>query len=415
MVELSINVPEVRNFIKDLAHVPEKFFDMIRYNVQESVGKYLSALMDAELTFYLGRDRYERNEEGAVNYRNGSYHRHFTMKGVGGIRVKVPRDRNGDFRSSVIPQYRQYEDRIKEDLVLMYLSGVSTRNLELITKRLVGRTLSHGEVSNATGEMTAGIEKWRNRDLSRESFKYIFVDGVNFHMRIGESIDLVPVLVAIGVAEDGHKKVLGMQAGDKESASNWREFFKDLKRRGLDGSNVVLGIMDGLTALEKVFKEEFPHSRTQRCIVHIKRNILAKVARKDKKEVSDDLNSIFYASSKEKALGFYQLFQEKWEKTYPSAVKCLRRSIDSCLTFFNFPEEEWISLRTTNIIERLNKEFKRRTKPMEIVAGENACYKLLWFIALKMELAWQSAPVGKVNANLPFFHEMALREFTQKT
>ncbi len=415
MMKLSINVPEVRNFIKDLTEIPEKFFDMIRYNVQESVGKYLSALMDAELTFYLGRDRYERKSEGAVNYRNGYYHRNYTMKGVGGVVVRMPRDRNGTFRTSVLPRYRQYEGRIKEDLVLMYLSGVSTRNLELITKRLVGRTLSHGEVSKATGVLTAGIEKWRNRDLSSGSFKYIFVDGVNFHMRLKESVELVPVLVAIGVTRDGHKKVLGMQAGDKESASNWREFFKDLKRRGLDGSDVVLGIMDGLTALEKVFKEEFPHSKTQRCIVHVKRNILAKVARKDKKEVSDDLNSIFYASSKEKALGFYQLVQEKWEKTYPSAVTWLKRSIDSCLTFYDFPEAEWISLRTTNVIERLNKEFKRRTKPMEIVAGENACYKLLAFIALKMELAWQSTPVGKVNANLPFFHEMALREFTQKT
>jgi len=393
----------------------QKFFDMIRYNVQESVGKYLSALMDAELTFYLGRERYERNGRGPTNYRNGYYHRQFTMKGVGGMVVRMPRDRNGTFRTSVLPRYRQYEYRIKEDLVLMYLSGVSTRNLELITKRLVGRRLSHGEVSKATGELTAGIEKWRNRDLSSESFKYIFVDGVNLHMRLKESIELVPVLVAIGVTENGHKKVLGMQAGDKESASNWREFSKDLKRRGLDGSNVVLGIMDGLTSLEKVFKEEFPRARTQRCIVHVKRNILAKVARKGKKEVSDDLNSIFYASSKEKALGFYRLFQEKWEKTYPSAVTCLKRSIDSCLTFYDFPEAEWISLRTTNVIERLNKEFKRRTKPMEIVAGENACYKLLAFIAFKMELAWQSTPVGKVNANLPFFQEMALKEFTQKS
>lgn len=109
------------------------------------------------------------------------------------------------------------------------------------------------------------------------------------------------------------------------------------------------------------------------------------------------------------------IIYKNWEKDFPSAAKSLENSIDSCLTFFSFPEEEWISLRTTNIIEKLNKEFKRRTKPMEIVAGENSCYRLLAFISLKMELAWRTAPVGKVNANLPFFKQIAEKEFTQNS
>lgn len=415
MMKLDINVPEIRSFIKDLAKAPEKLFDMIRCNVQESVGKYFSSLMEAELTFFLGREPYERKTKGRNNYRNGHYHRHYTMKGIGGFIVRVPRDRKGKFRSSVLPKSRQYEDSIREDLSLMYLAGVSTRGLSLLTKRLVGRSLSHGEVSKANQELTDGIEKWRNRDLSSESIKYLFVDGVNFNMRVNRSVELVPVLVAIGVTESNHKKVLGMQAGDKESASNWREFFKDLKRRGLDGSHVTLGIMDGLPALEKVFKNEFPSSKTQRCQFHVNRNVLAKVARKDKKEVADDIRSIFYASSKDKALGFFKMFKDKWQKSYPSAVNTLERSLASCLTFFSFPEDEWISLRTTNIIERLNKEFKRRTKPMEIVAGESACYRLLAFISFRMELAWRSNPVGKVNANLPFFKQIAEKEFTQLT
>jgi len=112
---------------------------------------------------------------------------------------------------------------------------------------------------------------------------------------------------------------------------------------------------------------------------------------------------------------FFEIFKQKWQKDLPSAVKCLENSIEACLTFFICPEEEWISLRTTNIIERLNKEFKRRTKPMEIVAGENACYTLLAFICLKMELHWQSNPIGKVRMNLPFFQRLADKKFTQKT
>jgi putative transposase len=290
----------------------------------------------------------------------------------------------------------------------MYLTGISTRTLSLLSKRLIGRSLSPTEVSNATTELKQAVEKWRTRDLSGETIKYLFLDGVTFRMRIAGAIDLIPVLVAIGVKEDGTKLVLALQSGDKESAIAWREFFKDLKSRGLDGSQIKLGIMDGLSGLEKVFQEEFPHGKVQRCQVHVARNVLAKVPKVVKQSVADDLRSIFYASSRKKADEFALSFAAKWEKDIPSAVKCLSSSLDACLTFFSFPEEEWISLRTTNIIERLNKEFKRRTKPMEIVAGENACYLLLAFISLKMEASWRTRKIGKVRPNLPLY-----KKFTQ--
>jgi len=185
--------------------------------------------------------------------------------------------------------------------------------------------------------------------------------------------------------------------------TGWRELFKDLKGRGLDALNIRLGIMDGLPGLEKVFKEEFPKAKVQRCQVHVAKNVLAKVPRKLKQAVADDMRSIFYASTKAKARKLFKEFKKEWAKELPSAVKTLGSSVDACLTFFDFPEDEWTSLRTTNIIERLNKEYKRRTKPMEIVAGEAACYKLLTFISLRMELSWRANPVGKVRPNLPFY------------
>ena len=174
-------------------------------------------------------------------------------------------------------------------------------------------------------------------------------------MRVAGSVSSVPVLVVVGVTDTGYKMVLGMQSGDKESATTWREFFKDLKRRGLDSSMIELGIMDGLPGLEKVFQEEFINAKIQRCQVHVTRNVICKVPRKQKQEVADNLRSIFYASSKKKAWKFFYDFEKKWEKDLPSAVKSLRYSIGRCLTFFDFPEEEWISLRITNVIERLNR------------------------------------------------------------
>ena len=414
-MKVDISVPEVVSIFKEIQGRPENLFEMIRAEIRQNVGNYLSSIMDAELTRFLGRDRYERKMDLPANHRNGSYDRTFTLKGVGEVGVKVPRDREGEFKTSVLPRGKRYEDVIKEELCLMFLTGVSTRSLSMISKKLVGRKLSATEVSEANSQLIEAIERWRDRDLSGESIKYMCLDGVCFDMRVRRKIESVPVLVAIGVTESGHKLVLGLQAGDKESASTWREFFKDLKGRGLDGSKVVLGIMDGLPGLEKVFKEEFPRAEVQRCQVHVARNVLAKVPKNLKQEMADELRSIFYASTKDKALEFFSTFKEKWEKQLPSAVKSLNNSIDSCLTFFSFPEEEWISLRTTNIIERLNKEFKRRTKPMEIVAGEQACYTLLAFISLKMELHWRSNPIGKVRNNLPFFKELAQENFTQLT
>jgi putative transposase len=401
-MEIKISVPEVVSLIKELQENPSRIFEMATMNVQKDVGNYLTNLMKAELTHVLGREKYERST-GEINHRNGSYPRDFCIKGIGEVAVKVPRDRKGEYQTQVLPRGKRYENRITEDLSMMYLTGISTRTLSMLSRRLIGRGISHEEVSKANKELTAGVEKWRNRDLSQEQIKYLFVDGVIFKMRLKYSVENVPVLVAVGVTEDGTKLVLGLQGGDKESATNWREFFKDLKSRGLDGTSVRLGIMDGLPGLEKVFEEEFPNAKVQRCQVHVARNVLAKVPHKLKKSVADDLRSIFYASSKERADEFYRHFYEKWNKEIPSAVKSLSQSIDACLTFFKFPEEEWISLRTSNIIERLNKEFRRRTKTMEIVAGEDACYRLLAFISLKMELSWRSNPIGKVRPNLPLY------------
>ena len=145
------------------------------------------------------------------------------------------------------------EEELRRDICLMFLTGISTRTLSMISAQLIGRRISHSQVSLVSRELIDAVEQWRERDLSAEKIKYLFVDGVCFKMRVAKSVENVPVLVAIGVNEAGQRMVLGLQAGDKESATCWREFFKDLKCRGLDGRHVQLGIMDGLPGLERIF------------------------------------------------------------------------------------------------------------------------------------------------------------------
>lgn len=411
-MKMEITVPEVMEIINGIHEEQKNLFAMIRENIQETVGQYLTILMKEELSDFLGRDPYVRCHED-VNHRNGSYQRKFTLKGIGEVDLKVPRDRNGLFNTQVIPRSKRYEDVLREDLSVMFLAGVSTRTLSMMSERLIGRRLSAGEISNVSKELTSAVEAWRERDLSTEPIKYLYIDGTNFSMRIDGSVEKVPVLAVIGVTTEGCRTALGLQAGDKESATSWREMFKDLKRRGLDGGTIALGIMDGLPSLERVFKEEFPHAKTQRCQVHVVRNVLAKVPKKLKKQIGDEVRSMFYVSSKAKALEFFEQFKATWEKEIPSAVKCLENSLESCLTYLQFPEDEWLCLRTTNGIERVNKEFKRRTKPMEILAGERSCYMLLAFVCLKMEVHWRMKPIGKVLENLPSLKKLTEINFTQ--
>jgi len=180
-LKVEISVPEVVEIFNEIQQQPERLFEMIRFNIQETVGQYLTALMNAELTHFLGRGPYERSR-GESNHRNTSYSRYLTLKGIGDVEVRVPRDRKGEFKTQIIPRSKQYEEEIARDLSLMFLTGISTRSLSMISRRLIDRKISPTEISSANVELSEAVEKWRMRDLSGESVKYIFVDGVNFRI-----------------------------------------------------------------------------------------------------------------------------------------------------------------------------------------------------------------------------------------
>ncbi len=408
MIDINSNLPDVKEIFKEIMISPEKMFDMLRLDIKKICENALSELIKAELTSYLRRGKYTRDKSNSKNYRNGYYKRKYTVKNIGELNIKVARDRKGEFKSKLIPKYDRYEKSIEKDLALLFLSGLSTRSISMISKSLIGRKISHSEVSKVNRELSTGLEKWRTRLLSNIKVKYMYIDGVYFSMRVNNKVEKTPVLVVIGVTDENKKIFLAIQRGDKECASTWREIFRDLKERGLDSSYVQLGIMDGLSGLEMVFKEEFPNAKIQRCQVHVGKNVMSKVPESLKEKVKDSLRDIFYAKDKKQAMKKYQDFVVNYEPEIPSAVKSLSNNINNCLTFYSFPEEEWVSLRTTNPIERVNKEFKRRTKPMEILAGEESTYRLLCFIALKMELNWRNAPLGK---KLP----IEIDKFTQNT
>lgn len=224
-MKLEVSVAEVIQAFKEIQEIkeqPGKILEMVKTEVPKVIGDYLSEVMQVELTRFLGRKPYERVEEGESDHRNGSYPRSLTLKKIGEVEVKVPRDRQGKYQTQVLPKSKQYEDELRQDIAMMFLSGISTRTLAMMSHRLIGRKISSGEVSRCSRELIQAIENWRNRNLSFMKFKYLFCDGVYFEMRVARSIEKVSVLVVIGVAEDGQKQVIGLQSGDKESAACWR-------------------------------------------------------------------------------------------------------------------------------------------------------------------------------------------------
>jgi len=412
MLQLEVNLSDLKDFAKRLPTLKEELFPLMRLDLKKTAIEFLNGMMEAEFSLFIGRDRYQREPLviGSRFLRNGHNQRSFAIKGLGKLQVKIPRDRAGQFKTQVLEPYKRMEVSLEEDVAVMYLMGLSTRGLSLISKRLLGTGISHDKVSSCASHLVESVESWRTRPIT-ESFKYLYLDGTNFSMRIDGSVEKVNVLVVIGVTEAGHKQIICLQAGDKESAPNWREVFKDLKKRGLDGDKIQLGIMDGLPGLEKVFLEEFKKAKVQRCQVHVARNVMSKVPNKIKEEVADSVRSIFYASTEKKARSLFTDFKKKYESEIPSAVKCLESSLNETLTYLKFPKEEAKALRTKNPIERLNKEFKRRTKSMEIVAGEASCYNLLAVICLRMELYWKRRLIT-LKGSLPWLSDED--EFTHK-
>jgi len=223
-------VPDVKNLFKQVMEQPERMFDMLQIDIKHQAERAIKELLKAELTQFLGRSRYEREsggEEGQrPNYRNGSYKRMFATQALGELELEVPRDRNGEFQSQLIERYRRREATVDRDIALLFLCGFSTRSVSLVSKALLGTAISPSQVSSVTGELAETIEAWRTRDLSSFDIKYMIVDGVQFPMRTGDSIERIPMLVAIGVLRETNQKVfLCLQQGNKDSASAWRQVF----------------------------------------------------------------------------------------------------------------------------------------------------------------------------------------------
>ena len=328
--------------------------------VRKSVEETLNAMLDAEADEITGAARYERSGERKA-YRAGHYERDLTVK-AGKMSLKVPKLKGAVFESAVIERYRRREESVEEALIDMYLAGVSTRQVDDVSQLLWGDRMPSQTLSDKLKKVYADIDEWRGRPLEQD-YPYLFMDGV-WHKRCwGGSVENVSILVAFGVGMDGRREVLSVAEGMKEDSESWREFIKGMLARGLKGVRLVTG--DRCAGLVAAVNELLPGARYQRCMVHFERNILAKVNPKNRDWAADALKAIFSMESRDKALEKAESVAKDMEaRKLREAAKCLREGIGETTTYLldDYPREHRRRIRTNNMIERLNREIRRRTR-----------------------------------------------------
>ena len=263
--------------------------------------------------------------------------------------------------SSLIERYRRRESSIEEALIEMYLAGVSVRRIEDITEALWGGKVSPSTISELNKKAYVHIEEWRNHPLQGEHYTYVYVDGIYVYRNWGGEVENVSILVAIAVNKNGYREVLGAAEGMKEDKTSWVNFFQDLRKRGLKGVKLIVG--DKCLGMLDAANEVFPEAKYQRCVVHFYRNVFSVTPRSKVKPVAQMLKAIHAQENKKAAREKTKAVIEQLRSMkLKEAAKKVEDSIEETLTYYDFPSEHWLRIRTNNVLERLNREIRRRTR-----------------------------------------------------
>lgn len=348
--------------------------DELKELVRGSVEETLNDLLEKEAAELTQAAKYERTEV-RQGYRSGHYNRNLTTTS-GDVTLKMPRLKGIPFETAIIERYRRRESSVEEALIEMYLAGVSVRRVEDITEALWGTKVSPSTVSELNKKAYVHIEEWRNRPLQGGKYPYVYVDGIYLRRNWGGEFENVSILVALGVNEDGYREVIGAAEGMKEDKASWLAFFQWLKGRGLDGVRLIVG--DKCLGMLDAAAEVFPQAAYQRCTVHFYRNVFSATPRSKMKLVAKMLKAIHAQESKaaarEKAR---QVAKDLRDMKLKEAAKKVEDSIEETLAYMDFPYEHWLRIRTNNVIERLNREIRRRTRVVGAFPDGNSALMLV--------------------------------------
>jgi putative transposase len=365
---------------------------------REGARRMIAAALEVEVEQYVQSLCHLRDEEGrALVVRNGKSHHERTINlGAGSIKMKAPRvnDRRPDqrFVSKILPPYMRRSPRLEEALPVLYLRGLSTGDFTEALEALLGPEVSGFSATTITRVVKvwqAEYDSWRERSLKGKQYAYIWADGVYFNVRLEE--DRLACLVIVGVLPDGRKEVIALEDGYRESKESWASVLRGLKRRGMAAP--ILAVGDGNLGLWAALREVYWEAREQRCWKHKIANVLDKLPKRLQPRAKELLHEIMYAPDRQSALEGIGVFSEEYGARYPKAVDTLTKDQDRLLTFFDFPAEHWVHLRTTNPIESTFATVKARTRKTKGAGSRKAGLAMAFKLLLAMEQRWR-----KVNA-----------------
>jgi putative transposase len=357
--------------------------DTIEAEIRERVRGMIEAVVKEELESVLGAGKSQRVGGARTGYRHGARERQLTTS-LGRTTIMLPRARlkggegvEAEWHSRIIPRYQRRTERVDGALLGAYLSGINTRRLRgALSPLLRGAPLSKDAVSRLVGRLRDEFNAWSARDLAAEEVCYIFMDGWYPRVRIGKKRARVPVLVTLGVCADGRRIVLDIRIAGQESEAAWLELVHSLVKRNL--GTPALAVIDGNPGLQAALRAQWPEIAIQRCTNHKLRNLLAKAPAHLREELAEDYRRMMYGESREAVEQARVSFLRKWRLRCKSVVSSFEEAGDELFTFLQFPPLQWKALRTTNALERINEEFRRRTKTQASLPGEDAVLLLLY-------------------------------------
>lgn len=354
--------------------------------VRDAIKGVLEQVMEEEMTAQLQAKHRERTER-RLGERNGHYGRALTTAAGHIEQIRVPRAREMAFLTEVFERYRRMTGSLEESILEMYLQGVSTRKVEQITGKLSGQKISKDAVSRICARFDEVFAEWRGRRLDSErSYPYLYLDATYVKARWAGAVRSVALLVAVGVSDEGYREVLAVEAAAGERSETWRGLLQGLVGRGLRGVRLV--ISDDHEAIKSAVQVELPGAAWQRCTVHFQRTILSHVPQSESKEVASDLKQVFQVARRQTAESLAADFSERYAKSYPKAVAALARGLDEALTYTAFPSSHHRLIRTTNGIERVFREVKRRTRVVGVFPNEQSAETLATAVLLRVSEDW---------------------------
>ena len=354
--------------------------------LQGLVEDVLSQVLEAQMTEYIGAGRHERSETRQA-YRNGHRMRRLYSR-VGPLSLRVPQSRDGGFSTEIFRRYQRSEQALVLALMEMVVNGVSTRKVGAITEELCGVSFSKSTVSQLCTELDLRVEAWNERPLSDTRYPLVIVDALVIKVRKDKAVRPISALIAIGISESGHREILGLRLGDSENEAGWNQMFAWLKQRGL--SDVFLIVSDAHQGLRNAADRHFQGVIWQRCQVHFRRNVLGFTPKSQKAKMAGLLERIMKAEDREEAWKAFGLLAEEMDGKADKAVDDLENGLEDALAVLILPEKYRKRLRTTNMVERLNEEVRRRERVIRIFPNEDSAVRLIGALLAEQHETWST-------------------------